>query len=488
MKIRVLVSVCVLLTVLCLCVPAGAFPEDLMAQAESMLTLDYSYVPVIDQTNPLPDDIKITGPFLYVGREDMEDALFVPDAFYLDYVPAGLPTGAKLRVTPDETIENLYNGLITDDPDEPVVYAVLFCRGYSSASTYTNDLKVYDHYFEMLIVDYATGTILARSDGPSYSGGAYVITSNDYFRDMNGRRVFDRASGRPLRNVWKNTLLYAYRNPMGAIIDGDTLKGVYNTYMTEYTVPEGVKVIGSYAFRDCSQLERLVLPEGVTTLESSAFEGCCMLGDITFPATLQKVEYNTLEDTLWYALHMGEPFLIVGDGLLLRAVNTGILSAVRENGELLEELTAMFGEPDYWDASTAEAIVSVLYDMGYGEEMLSAGEIIVPDGVKRLNNGCFNGIRAERLVLPGTLEDYWAENDCFFGSSFREIYVSDGVTVLPTMVFAGCEGLSRVRLPESLTTFSEITWNEPQNITIIAPKDSFAYTCAAEYGYTVEAE
>ena len=39
-------------------------------------------------------------------------------------------------------------------------------------------------------------------------------------------------------------------------------------------IPEGVKEIASFAFKDCKDLTSVVIPEWVTKIGSSAFSGC----------------------------------------------------------------------------------------------------------------------------------------------------------------------------------------------------------------------
>ena len=59
--------------------------------------------------------------------------------------------------------------------------------------------------------------------------------------------------------------------------------GVLNSFapagLTEYTIPEGVTSIGTYAFYD-SSLASIAIPEGVTSIGESAFSGCSSLKSV----------------------------------------------------------------------------------------------------------------------------------------------------------------------------------------------------------------
>ena len=55
----------------------------------------------------------------------------------------------------------------------------------------------------------------------------------------------------------------------------------YASEAVEYTVPDGVLVIGDWAFSSCEKLTALTLPEGLTEIRNSAFNACIGLTGIT---------------------------------------------------------------------------------------------------------------------------------------------------------------------------------------------------------------
>ena len=56
----------------------------------------------------------------------------------------------------------------------------------------------------------------------------------------------------------------------------------------EYTVPEGTKNIGYYAF-SCGNLSKITLSGGIESIGSSAFENCSLLKSITLPDSLKRI-------------------------------------------------------------------------------------------------------------------------------------------------------------------------------------------------------
>lgn len=62
------------------------------------------------------------------------------------------------------------------------------------------------------------------------------------------------------------------------------------------TIAEGVEVIDSYAFRDCSKLESIRLPESLKKIDMSAFCGCTALKEIYIPAGVTELEMWAFAD------------------------------------------------------------------------------------------------------------------------------------------------------------------------------------------------
>lgn len=94
-----------------------------------------------------------------------------------------------------------------------------------------------------------------------------------------------------LSKVISNT----YSDGAGQLI----INGKLNTFETYFNycdnlksikVPEGVKEIKSYAFRNCSALASVTLPSTLVTIGSSAFSDCDALGSIVIPDNVTTIE------------------------------------------------------------------------------------------------------------------------------------------------------------------------------------------------------
>ena len=61
------------------------------------------------------------------------------------------------------------------------------------------------------------------------------------------------------------------------------------------SLPDGLRLIGSYAFASCTKLEYINLPESLETLDACAFRSCEKLDGVVLPATLKTLGTGAFE-------------------------------------------------------------------------------------------------------------------------------------------------------------------------------------------------
>ena len=65
--------------------------------------------------------------------------------------------------------------------------------------------------------------------------------------------------------------------------------------ITSVTIKEGISLIGTFAFANCTNLMTVNIPESVAFIGQSAFRGCINLSSITLPEGVQALEYNLFD-------------------------------------------------------------------------------------------------------------------------------------------------------------------------------------------------
>jgi hypothetical protein len=92
------------------------------------------------------------------------------------------------------------------------------------------------------------------------------------------------------------------KNPYYKIIDGSIysadgktlIAAISETGESKFSVPDGVEIIGTYAFARCKMITEITLPESVNAIGESAFEACESLESIIIPAGVEKIATTLL--------------------------------------------------------------------------------------------------------------------------------------------------------------------------------------------------
>lgn len=71
---------------------------------------------------------------------------------------------------------------------------------------------------------------------------------------------------------------------------------VFSSNLTDVTLANSIKTIGSYAFASCSSLEQIRLPDSVTGIYDNAFYGCFNLSNVIFPKNLTSIGLMAFAD------------------------------------------------------------------------------------------------------------------------------------------------------------------------------------------------
>lgn len=201
---------------------------------------------------------------------------------------------------------------------------------------------------------------------------------------------------------------------------------------TEFTVPDGVKIIGDYSFDDIEALTKVTLPEGVTTLEEGAFRGCTNLSTFSFPDSLENIESYALDNTAWLDNHadgmiyVGKiAFNLKGDSTKVVRIKMGTKKIAAGCFSNCTSLTRVF-----LNASLTEIGESAFY----GCTLLN--DVEIPDNVTEIGNKAFY--------------------DC---DSLTNIKIGKGITKLNKFVFAMCDKLEELEIPDNITYIDEYAFH-----------------------------
>ena len=185
--------------------------------------------------------------------------------------------------------------------------------------------------------------------------------------------------------------------------------------LTKVTIPSSVTEIKSRAFGDCSGLASVTIPEGVTTIEGSAFSGCSGLTSIVIPSSVTTI----------------------GDGAFWGCSGLQRIEVAPRNPRYHDEEGVLFGlEYDYKSGKEVKALICCPAGR--------SGEYKLPSDVEMIGYGAFSGCsKLTKVTFPRRIElpDVILFGDCI---ALEEIvvefdekgryYTKDGV------LFSRCDG------------------------------------------------
>lgn len=239
-------------------------------------------------------------------------------------------------------------------------------------------------------------------------------------------------------------------NPTYATIDGVLFDKTTRTLVcypkskkdSQYTVPEGIVIIGDYAFESNYYLNSIKLASTVERIGSNALN-VSSYGSSSFMLTIPaKVSYIA-EDA----------FSTNISSFMVNSANTNFKSQdgvlFSYDGKTLLRYPAKKQTSSYTVPSGVEKIGSYAFYMCSGLESIS-----LPNSVKQLGEMAFTFTKIKQISIPSK------------------------VTEIPSFCFTFCQELQKAVVPSTVTSIGYGAFDRCENLTMIVEKDSRAHKYA----------
>ena len=225
-----------------------------------------------------------------------------------------------------------------------------------------------------------------------------------------------------------NLRAHTYENGIGKLVfDNDVTQIATDAFngldpITHVWLPDCLKTIGQYAFRDCTGLMNIDIPEGVASIGSSAFSGCTGLTSVALPSSLTSIGGSAFYNC------------------------TGLTSI-----DLPEGLTSIGGSAFY--------------------NCTGLTNITIPKSVTTFGSTVFSGctgVLTVRCNLPdGSYSTGYPIMYPMKEAAFSEVKIAEGVTSIGSYAFYDCTGLTSIDLPESLISIGSYAFYDCTGLTSI---------------------
>ena len=195
--------------------------------------------------------------------------------------------------------------------------------------------------------------------------------------------------------------------------------------LTSVQMPDTLTKIRTGAFSGDEKLEKIVIPDSVTVIEYDAFNWCFNLKDITLSKNLVEVDTSAFYSTAWY-------------------------------NELFRE---------YIDNSENNTNILMIGGDILFKGINISGDIVIPDGVRVIAQGAFNGCEEMTSVtIPDSVKHI--QENAFSGcGNLKSITIPEGITEIRSMTFQGCGSLEEVNFPDSIISIGNDVFAGCQSLT-----------------------
>lgn len=210
----------------------------------------------------------------------------------------------------------------------------------------------------------------------------------------------------------------------------------YNMDITEVILPDTVEFISDYAFIGCMSLKKVTVGEGLTSVKTYAFYQCTKLKDINL-TTNHEIQTSAMYGTPWLDSHTDE-FVIYGGNLI--DYNGAGGDVVVPDGVKRIYGHAFADKANITSVTipdSCEWVAGAVFMNCSSLESLSIPSSVISFGGERLFEGCTS---LHTLDLPGVLEIVpWAFRDT---TSITEVHMPN-VQIIGYEAFKNCAGLTR---------------------------------------------
>lgn len=227
-----------------------------------------------------------------------------------------------------------------------------------------------------------------------------------------------------------------------------------------------IVTIGDNSYRDAPNLQKVILPQTIRTIEEKAFFNDKQLEEVYIPASVEKIS----KDAFWECENVT---LYVEKGSYAETfAKENKLPYKNYKPEELEYAPANGGGKAVTDKRFQS---DMYYDIIYDYTGTALCAITHYDSMSAEHN----------LKIPSQIDGVdvknISENAFEYGGSLQTVTLPDTLVSIGTKVFGDCGGLEKIYIPGSVTFIADNAFEGSSQVTICAPKDSYAQQYALDH-------
>ncbi len=271
-----------------------------------------------------------------------------------------------------------------------------------------------------------------------------------------------------------------------------------------YVIPNGIRIIGDYAFYDNGSLTTVTIPDSVVCIGNGAFYSADSLTTVTIPDSVTEVGSNPFKDcrelTNLY-VSPDHPYLAMYDGVLFSKPDRRLICyprSFREKSYTVPDGTEIIGNEAFYNCSSLisftipDSVTSIGDFAFYGSFITS---VTIPDSITSIGANPFAdcSMLTEINVSSGhpvlaVIDDVLISKPDMRLVSFpidsggESVVVPEGIRIIGDYAFDNCRNVMAVTIPDGVTVIGKRAFNSCSSLTTLNIPSSV--TGIGEYAFS----